>query len=47
MTPSELELIYEEIEICYVLSEDENPYVAHLLNVFENEEYFLLIMELV
>ncbi|TNV87689.1 hypothetical protein FGO68_gene14180 [Halteria grandinella] len=35
MTPAELELIYEEIEICRALAEDGNPQIAQLLDLVE------------
>lgn len=47
MSPEELELIYEEIEICRTLAEDAHPQIAHLLEVSEDDDCFLLVIELV
>lgn len=47
MQPAELELIYEEIEICRTLAEEGHPQIAHLIDVSEDDDMVVIIIELV
>lgn len=47
MGASEQDLIYEEMELCYLISEEEHPAIANLLDMHETDEEFILIMELI
>lgn len=44
--PEEMQLMYQEIELCHVLSADENSLVVSLYDVFEDSSTLNLVMEL-
>ena len=44
--PEEMQLMYQEIELCHVLSADENSLVVALYDVFEDSSTLNLVMEL-
>ena len=47
MTVSELELIYEEIEISRTLAEDGHPGIGHLLDTYEGQASARLVLDMV